>query len=169
MKIQIRDETAADVQAIESVTIAAFLHAPHTDHTEQFIVRSLRDSGSLSISLVAEAEGTVVGHVAVSAVFILSGAKGWFGLGPLSVLPQHQRRGVGSLLMHETLRRLRERGAAGCVLLGEPQYYSRFGFNADPSLVLPGVPPEYFQAISFDSSRPSGTVSYHRAFGAPDQ
>jgi len=83
MKIQIRDETAADVQAIESVTIAAFLHAPHTDHTEQFIVRSLRDSGRLSISLVAEAEGTVVGHVAVSAVFISSGAKGWFGLGPI--------------------------------------------------------------------------------------
>jgi putative acetyltransferase len=73
---------------------------------------------------------------------------------------------VGSRLMHEALRILRERGAAGCVLLGEPEYYSRFGFQADPILILPNVPPEYFQAISFDSSRPRDTVSYHDAFNA---
>jgi putative acetyltransferase len=166
MNIKIRDETAADAPAIKAVTISAFMNAPHTSHTEQFIVTALRKAGLLSISLVADAEGTVIGHVAVSPVSISNGASGWFGLGPISVLPEHQRRGVGSLLMHEALRILREHGAGGCVVLGEPEYYSRFGFQADPNLVLPDVPPEYFQAISLDSSRPHGTVSYHQAFNA---
>jgi putative acetyltransferase len=166
VNIQIRRETAADAPAIEAVTISAFLNAPHTSHTEQFIIRALRRAGVLAISLVADAQGTVIGHVAVSAVSISDGASGWFGLGPLSVVPAHQGRGVGSRLMQEALRNLREQGAAGCVLLGEPDYYSRFGFRADPNLILPDVPPEYFQAISLDSSRPHGTVSYHEAFNA---
>jgi putative acetyltransferase len=166
MSVRIRHETAADVPAIEAVTISAFLNASHTGHTEQFIVGALRKAGVLAISLVADAGGTVIGHVAVSPVSISDGASGWFGLGPISVVPEHQGRGLGSRLMHEALRILRERGAAGCVLLGEPGYYGRFGFQADPSLVLPGAPPEYFQAISLDSSRPRGTVSYHEAFNA---
>jgi putative acetyltransferase len=166
VNIKIRKETAADAPAITAVTIAAFMSAPHTSHTEQFIVTALRKAGLLTISLVADVEGTVIGHVAVSPVSISNGASGWFGLGPISVLPEHQRRGVGSRLMHEALRILREQGAAGCVVLGEPEYYSRFGFQADPNLILPDVPPEYFQAISLDSSRPPGTVSYHQAFNA---
>lgn len=64
------------------------------------------------------------------------------------------------------LAELRALGAAGCVVLGEPGYYSRFGFNAEPSLVLPGVPAEYFQAISFNGSLPTGVVSYHDSFAA---
>ena len=166
MNIKIRKETAADIAAIDAVTISAFLNAPHTSHTEQFIVEALRKAGLLTISLVADAEGTVIGHVAVSPVSISDGASGWFGLGPISVLPEHQGRGVGSRLMQEALHNLREQGAAGCVLLGEPGYYSRFGFRADPNLILPDVPPEYFQAISLGSSRPQGTVSYHEAFNA---
>lgn len=166
MKIEIRNETAADVTEIEAVTISAFLKAPHTSHTEQFIVSALRRAGKLTVSLVADAGGKVIGHVAVSPVSISDGASGWFGLGPISVVPQHQRSGVGSRLTREALRILRDQGAAGCVLLGEPRYYSRFGFQVDPGLTLPDVPPEYFQAVSFDSSRPHGTVSYHEAFSA---
>jgi putative acetyltransferase len=166
MNIKIRTETAADVPAIEAVTISAFLNAPHTSHTEQIIVGALRKAGVLTISLVADAEGTVIGHVAVSPVSISDGAAGWFGLGPLSVVPEHQSHGVGSRLMHEALRILRERGAAGCILLGEPEYYGRFGFQADPNLILPDVPPKYFQAISLGTSRPHGIVSYHEAFNA---
>ena len=166
MNIKIRSESVADVPAIEAVTIRAFLNAPHTSHTEQLIVSELRKAGLLAISLVADVEGTVIGHVAVSPVSVSDGASGWFGFGPISVLPEHQRRGVGSRLMHEALRILREHGAGGCVVLGEPEYYSRFGFQADPNLILPDVPPEYFQAISLDSSRPHGTVSYHQAFNA---
>jgi len=166
MNIEIRDERAADVAAIDAVTIAAFLNAPHTSHSEQFVVSALRRAGKLAISLVADAGGEVIGHVAVSPVSISDGAPAWFGLGPISVLPEHQRRGVGSALMREALRLLRVGGAAGCVLLGEPGYYSRFGFQADPHLILRNVPPQYFLAISLDSSRPHGTVSYHEAFNA---
>jgi putative acetyltransferase len=166
MSVQIRNETGADVPAIEAVAAAAFLNAPHTDHTEQFIANMLRNAGKLTISLVAEAEGAVIGHVAVSPVSISDGASGWFGLGPIAVIPEHQRRGVGSRLVSEALRILRERGATGCVVVGEPPYYSRFGFQPDPNLVFPDVPPEYFQAISFGSSRPRGVVSYHEAFNA---
>jgi putative acetyltransferase len=164
MNVRIRGETSTDLPQIEAVTVCAFLKAPHTSHTEQHTVNALRTAGKLAISLVAETDSAVIGHVAISPVSISDGATDWFGLGPISVLPQHQRRGVGSQLMHEALRALRERGASGCVVLGEPEYYGRFGFHADPNLVLPGVPPEYFQAISFDASRPRGTVTYHEAF-----
>lgn len=166
MNIKIRPETAADVAAIAAVTISAFLNAPHTSRTEQFIVSALRKAGLLTISLVADAKGAVIGHVALSPVSISDGASGWFGLGPISVVPEHQGRGVGSRLMREALRILHEHGAAGCVVLGEPKYYSRFGFQADPNLILPDVPPEYFQAILLGASRPHGTVSYHAAFNA---
>src|SRR5579863_8571960 len=129
ISVEIRAETPADLSAIEAVTIAAFLNAPHTSHTEQFIVSSLREAGKLTLSLVADAQGTLVGHVALSPVSLSDGTPGWFGLGPISVLPEHQRGGVGSRLMREALRRLREQGAAGCVLLGDPKFYSRFGFK----------------------------------------
>jgi putative acetyltransferase len=168
MRIEIRRETAADISAIEAVTASAFLNAPHTSHTEQFIVNALRKTGKLTISLVADAEGTVVGHVAVSPVSISDGTPDWFGLGPISVVPEHQRQGVGSRLMREALRLLRENRAAGCVVLGEPEYYGRFGFRANPTLILPDIPPEYFQAISFGASQPRGIVSYAEAFSAQD-
>ena len=166
MHFEVAPETAADIAAIEAVTMAAFLHAPHTSHTEQFIVNALRRSGSLAISLVARAEDRVIGHVAVSPVSISNGASGWYGLGPLSVMPEYQSRGTGSALVREALRHLRESGAAGCVLLGEPKYYNRFGFKANPELILPAVPPEYFLAISFAPNSPRGIVSYHDAFNA---
>lgn len=164
MNIGIRNENPADVPAIEAVTISAFLNAPHSAHTEQFIVRALRESGQLMVSLVAVAEENVIGHVAASPVSISEGTPGWCGIGPISVLPPYQGRGVGARLMLEALRILREKGAAGCVVLGEPAYYGRFGFQADPALVFPGAPPEYFQALSFGSSTPRGAVSYHAAF-----
>jgi putative acetyltransferase len=169
MNVEIRTETAADVPAIEAVTIAAFLEAPHTSHTEHLIVDGLRKAGQLAVSLVATVAGEAIGHVAVSPVSLPDGAPGWFGLGPISVAPEYQRRGVGSRLMREALRILREQGAAGCVVLGEPEYYGRFGFRADPNLTLPGVPPEYFQAVSFGSPHPRGTVSYHAVFDTPSE
>jgi predicted N-acetyltransferase YhbS len=166
MNIKIRPESAADAPAISAVTAAAFADAAHASHTEQHIVDALRAAGKLTVSLVAELDGTVVGHVALSPVSISGGASGWFGLGPISVLPQHQNRGVGSLLMRAALRVLCERRASGCVVLGDPHYYGRFGFKADPDLVLPGVPAQYFQALSFESARPKGLVAYDAAFSA---
>ena len=165
--LKIRPETPGDAAAIEEVTAAAFLEAPHTSHTEQFIVAALRAAGALSVSLVAEAEVDVVGHVAVSPVTISDGTIGWYGLGPISVLPAWQGRGVGSALMRAALEALREMGAAGCVVLGEPAYYGRFGFRAEPGLMLPDIPPEYFQAIAFgEATVPRGRVAYHDGFNA---
>jgi putative acetyltransferase len=166
MEFTIRSESAVDGPAIAAVTVAAFLNAPHTGHTEQFIVSALRKAGQLSVSLVAELQGEIVGHVAVSPVSISDGAVGWFGLGPISVIPKLQGRGVGSQLMNCALRALKEQGAAGCVLLGEPKFYHRFGFRADPGISLPDVPPEHFLAMSFGPTLPCGTVSYHEGFYA---
>jgi putative acetyltransferase len=162
----LRDEVPADAAAIHALTAAAFLNAPHTDHSEQFVVDALREAGALAISLVVEDAGTIIGHVAVSPVAISDGAAGWFGLGPISVSPERQGQGIGSILMRRALLLLRERGAAGCVLLGDPGYYYRFGFRPEAALVLPDVPPEYFQAIAFTSALPRGIVTYHRAFNA---
>ena len=166
MSLQLRHETPADAAAIEHLTRAAFLAAPHTSHTEQFIVNALRRAGALSVSLVAEDDAAVVGHVALSPVSVSDGSSGWYGLGPLSVAPQRQGQGIGSRLVRQALAELRGRGAAGCVLLGDPAYYGRFGFKPEPTLVLPGVPPEYFQALSFGGAVPAGTVAYHPAFDA---
>lgn len=164
MPLIIRNETPQDISIIHALTKAAFLHAPHTAHTEHFIVDALRKAGSLSFSLIAEEGDVIVGHIAASPVAISDGTTGWYGLGPLSVRPEHQRKGIGSKLMDAVLKRLKKNGASGCVLLGEPAYYGRFGFKAEAGLVYPGVPPEYFQVLSLDGSTPRGTVSYHEAF-----
>lgn len=166
MNSRIRSELPADVAAIAAVTVAAFRKVAHSSHTEQFIVDALRRCGQLSVSLVAEDDGIIIGHVAVSPVSLSSGANDWYGLGPISVAPERQRQGVGTRLMERALADLHGLGAAGCVLLGAPSYYSRFGFRVVPSLVLPDLPPEYFQVISFDGPVPSGTVSYHESFSA---
>jgi len=164
VSIRIRQEAPSDVAAIEASTVAAFLNAAHTAHTEQFIVNALRRTGQLSVSLVADDSGLVIGHVAISPVTTSDAAVGWYGLGPISVVPERQGQGVGSQLMEHALNNLRKLGAAGCVVLGDPGYYSRFGFKAEPSVSLPDVPPEYFQALSFDGSLPHGIVAYHESF-----
>lgn len=166
MSIRIRKEASTDVAAIEAVTVAAFQNVAHTSHTEQFIVAALRNAGQLSVSLVADDSGAIIGHVAVSPVTISDGTAGWLGLGPISVAPDYQGQGIGAQLMEQALAELRALGASGCVVLGEPGYYFRFGFKAESSLVLPEVPPEYFQAVLFSGSLPSGVVSYHESFTA---
>ena len=164
--MHIRMEQNQDIPAIHSLIQAAFQHAPHTSHTEHLIVEALRHAHVLTISLVAEVEGHIVGHVAVSPVSISNGATDWYGLGPVSVLPDMQRQGVGSRLIEAVLAQLRKKSAAGCVVLGESEYYQRFGFKIEPSLVLAGVPREYFMALSFNKDVPSGNVVYHAAFNA---
>lgn len=166
MNIIIRDEQAEDIQYIENLTKAAFLNAEHTSHTEHFIVNNLRKNGQLTISLVALENGAIVGHVAISPVKISSGEIGWYGLGPISVWPNKQGLGIGSLLIHASLEKLKKLAAKGCVLLGDPNYYARFGFKSYADLNLPHLPNEYFQAISFIQHIPKGDVSYDKAFDA---
>jgi len=90
----------------------------------------------------------------------------WFGLGPLSVRPDRQRKGIGKALVETGLKRLRATDAAVCVVLGDPVYYARFGFVSDPALRYGDVPPEYFQRIVFSGAPPSGGMMYHSAFDA---
>ncbi|KAG0034841.1 hypothetical protein BGZ82_005586 [Podila clonocystis] len=164
--ITIRNEQQADIDIITHLTEVAFKTQAHSSTTEQFIVNALRRADQLTISLVAVVGDAIVGHVAISPVTISSGATGWYGLGPISVSPEHQGRGIGSKLVKASLAELRHLGGLGCVLLGNPAYYGRFGFKTEPNLVLSGVPPEYFQTLSFGRQLPSGTVRYHEAFDA---
>lgn len=166
MTITIRHERSNDIDAITALTAAAFEHQEHSSHTEQFIVNALRRSKQLSISLVAVENDEIVGHVALSPVSISSRATGWYGLGPISVRPDRQQMGIGSALMNAALSELKRLGGAGCVLLGDPGYYSRFGFKVQPGLELAGVPAEYFQALSLGGDFPVGTVQYQPAFDA---
>jgi putative acetyltransferase len=166
LSINIRTEKKDDIDKIHAVIISAFHTAPHADGTEQFIVKALRSSGALTISLVAEDEGSIVGHVAVSPVVISDGSKGWFGLGPISVVPSEQEKGIGSKLMRAAMAELKKIEANGCVLLGDPEYYKRFGFKPIEGLVLSNVPPEYFQALLLQGTYPQGEVTYHESFTA---
>jgi putative acetyltransferase len=164
--ITIRNETAADAAAIGEVTAAAFETLDISDHTESFIIEALRSAGALTVSLVAERDGQIVGHIAVSPVTVSDGTPGWYGLGPVSVLPACQRQGIGEALIEEGLSRLRALGARGCCLVGHPEYYRRFGFRNPEDLAVHGVPAEVFFALAFSGTTPSGTVTFHEGFKA---
>lgn len=163
---EIRDEAPGDEVAIGEVTLAAFQTLAISNHTEQYIVEALRAAGALTVSLVATRHGRIVGHLAVSPVVMSDGTPDWYGLGPVSVLPEWQRQGIGTALMRTGLARLQTLSARGCCLVGHPEYYQRFGFRNAPHLTLPGVPPEVFFALTFAGSTPQGTVAFHSAFFA---
>ena len=159
----IRDETAADAEAIGPLVTEALRLLPQATGTEAAIVEQLRAAGALTLSLVADEGGEVIGYLAASAARIGS-EDGWGLIGPLVVSPPRHRQGIGTALMNEALRRLRatSRGAA---LVGDPGYYGRFGFRAFPGLGIPGIPPEVVQALPFGGSEPRGELIHHPAFG----
>ncbi len=162
----IRNETPADFEAITQVTAEAFLTLAISQHTEQFIIKALRRAGALTISLVAEMNGQVVGHIAFSPVTISDGTADWHGLGPVSVLPKYQRQGIGKALIAEGLSRLKAMDSLGCVLVGHPEYYTRQGFRNIPDLIHEGVPPEVFLVMPFYEKCPKGVVHFHEGFAA---
>jgi len=160
----IRPEEPADVEAIHSLTREAFKDHPYSDGTEHFIVDRLRNAGALSLSLVAEVQGEVVGHVAFSPVEFSDGSAGWFGLGPVSVLPSQQGKGIGGALIRRGLEILRERRAAGCVVVGNPELYRKFAFQNDPQITFADCAPQYFLVQPLSSTPASGIVTYNAAF-----
>jgi len=162
----IRNEKASDIEAISEVTIAAFTNHPYSQSTEQFIIKALRAADALAVSLVAVIEGKVVGHIAFSPVSISGRSCDWYGLGPISVLPDRQKRGIGKALIHEGFSVLKSRGAKGCAVVGDPDYYKRFGFRNIPDLILEGVPQEYFLALPFGENSACGVVVFHEGFCA---
>lgn len=165
-KMIIRYETDSDADAISEVTKAAFKAHPYSNQTEHFIVKALRAANALTISLVAEVRGQVVGHIAFSPVTVSGGRRDWYGLGPVSVLPEWQNQGIGKSLIHEGVALLKALGAKGCVLVGDPKYYQRFGFRNVSDLVHHGVPQEYFLALPFDGNPAQGVVTFHEGFSA---
>ena len=160
----LRKETTADFDAITEVTIAAFKNLAVSNQTEQYIINALRDANALTLSLVAEIDGRIVGHIAFSPVIISDGTKDWYGLGPVSVLPEYQKQGIGKSLVNKGLALLKELRGQGCALVGDPNYYKQFGFRNYPELVHEGIPQEFFVALPFSEKVPKGTIEFHKSF-----
>ena len=160
----IRNERPSDVETIHSMTVFAFQTVPYGDGSEGRVIDALRDADALTLSLVAEEDGHIIGQITVSPVTIDGRAGPWFGLGPVAVLPARKYQGTGSALIREGLARLKAEGAEVCVLLGDPAYYSRFGFEHDPELLCTEGQPEAFQRLVLSGAAPTGTVAFHAAF-----
>lgn len=138
---------------------------PYAEGDEAKLVEALRAQDALAVSLVAEREGTIVGHIAFSPAHAPGGAPGWYALGPLAVLPAHQRGGIGSALVRAGLDAILELGATGCILTGDPSYYSRFGFKPSPGNTPSGQPSEFFMVKLLRGQLPVGPIRFHEAFG----
>lgn len=164
MALIIRPEQAEDKQIIHDLTIAAFASVSFSDGSEAPIITKLRNDGDLTVSLVAVRDGDIVGHVAFSPVTIGTESDGWYGLGPVSVWPDKQRQGIGSALINEGLAILRANGAKGCVLIGDPAYYGRFGFRSDGNLSYQELPAQYVQSLPFQNGRATGQLKFSPAF-----
>ncbi|WP_310540423.1 N-acetyltransferase [Phenylobacterium sp.] len=167
-RLRIEPERPGDANDISQLTTTAFAPMPFSDGDEARVIDDLREAGALTLSLVAiTAQGELVGHIAFSPVCIDGQPGDWYGLGPVSVAPRMQRQGVGSALIGDGLDRLRALDAAGCVLLGNPDYYRRFGFVSDPMLTYQGQPNRYFQRLVLKGPAAQGDASFHLAFDAP--
>jgi putative acetyltransferase len=166
--MKIRPETEADIEAITEITKLAFENHAFSRNTEQFIIHALRTANAMTVSLVAEIDGTVVGHIAFSAVTFTDGSENWYGLGPISVRPAYQKQGIGSSLVNEGLHLIKDADAEGCVVVGDPKYYERFGFKSPDGLEHEGVPQENFLALPFGGQIPRGIVEFHPAFRATE-
>jgi putative acetyltransferase len=160
----IRPETPADHDSIRDILIAAFANHPYSHQTEHLIVEGLRAGDALTLSLVAELDGNVVGQITFSPAMFDAKDFGWLGLGPVAVSPHLQRRGIGQALVTEGLKRIRGMGAQGCVLVGDPAFYRRFGFENNPALRMEGVPSEVLMCLPMSDWVPEGTVTHHSAF-----
>jgi putative acetyltransferase len=166
MDILIRPERADDHIEIHDITKRAFAPMPFADGDEQELIGKLRNADTLAVSLVAEMDGTVVGQITLTPAFAADGSPGWYALGPIAVAPEQQSQGIGGQLIHAATAWLREQDAAGCVLVGNPAYYSRFGFVGYPTLAPDGEPAEYFQILPLRVCQPNVVVGFHPLFHA---
>lgn len=168
--MKIRQEQLNDYEAVYKVVQAAFANAEHADGNEQDLVAALRKSAAYipELSLVAEEQGKIIGHIMFTKAFVGSAAV--LALAPLSVLPEYQRQGAGSALVeagHEVARRL---GYGYSVVLGSEKYYPRFGYvPAESFKIFPPftVPRENFMAYKLNSTAINldGKLCYAKEFG----
>ncbi|QQS42875.1 MAG: N-acetyltransferase [Acidobacteriota bacterium] len=166
--MKIRPETENDIAAIHAVNVAAF----ETD-AEARLVDELRKHADPFISLVAERDGDIVGHIAFSPVTHSARADvSILGLGPMAVVPDLQKQGIGTFLVARGLEECRSLGAGALVVLGHPEYYPRFGFVPASRFGIKceyDVPDEVFMAMELEEgylANTAGLVNYHPAFGA---
>jgi putative acetyltransferase len=164
--LQIRDELPADHEVVYQVIRDAFEGRPYAGGDEQDLVNVLRDSGSLTVALVAELEGEIIGHIAFSPATASDGTGPWFTLGPVAVRPDRQMQGIGGRLISEGLEKIRGLGALGCILTGNPVYYRRFGFEFSPPNVPEGESEEFFMVHTFAGQLPGGPFRFDEAFYA---
>ncbi len=137
---------------------------PYADGDEQDLIARFRNAGALALSLVAERDGAVVGQVTFTQAFAADGSPGWYALGPVSVEPACQSKGIGGQLIRAGIDWLWAQEAAGCILIGNPDYYRRFGFRKFPELVPQGMPAEYYQILPLGLAYPATVVGFHPLF-----
>jgi len=162
--MKIRAEQPADHSKIHHLTKIAFEPKAFSDGTEPDLIDELRNAGELSLSLVAENGADIVGHITFSKVVIGQFNYGWYGLGPISVHPDQQRTGIGTSLIENGFQLLQDLGCEGCALVGDPKYYSRFGFVSDGKVFYKDTPSEVVQWKSFGNLVPVGELVFHPAF-----
>ncbi len=162
----IRAERPDDPPAIHDLVARAFAPMPFSDGDEPDLVDALRAAGDLALSLVAvDAQGKVIGHVGFSPVTIAGRDHGWFQMAPVSVMPELQHRGIGSALIRAGVDQLRERGAQGVAVVGNPVYYERFGFAVHAGLAPESAhDAQYFRTMPLAGAVPQGILRYARAF-----
>lgn len=159
----IRPESSSDTQAIDALTETAFGQRDEAD-----VVEALRASGDIELSLVAEDKRQIVGHVLFTR---LQSPDGCLALGPVSVVPNRQRQGIGSRLIEEGLRQFHGRRWRGVFLLGEPEYYARFGFSLEAAAGFETpYPADHFMALelkpgALDTKGPVVYAASFLAFG----
>ena len=162
--IKIRLEQEADRKVIHKLTTEAFAGRPFSDGDEPDLIDRLRKIGMLSLSLVALDGSRIVGQITFSPAGITSGSGPWFALGPVSVLPERQGEGIGSLLINEGLAEIENQNALGCILTGNPVYYRRFGFEASDANCPENEQEEHFMVKLLKSENPIGRFSFQNTF-----
>jgi len=158
--MNLRGERPEDVQGIYELTKLAFKSMPFSDGSEADRLNILRADKDLELSIVAVAEGKIVGHIAFSPVFLNEKFDHWFGLGPVSVLPELQKQGIGKALIKKGLSRLKDKKAKGCILIGNPDYYHRFGFIGDGQIQYRDYSQDIAQWLKFGKETPSGLLTF---------
>lgn len=167
MNMTIREERPADIPAIRDLVTRAFTGYPYSDGDESDVIDRLRVDGDLLLSLVAEESQRILGQITYSPAILENGEQDWVVLGPVAVDPQHQGTGIGRALIETGETIMRERGARGVTVLGDPAIYSRFGFETGTAMWLAGELSEYFQVKSLTGPIPATEQRYVRAFDTP--
>ena len=157
--MKLRPEEPADISAIRALTAAAFATTSYSDGTEGAILDQLRADGDLALSLVAEDGGRVIGQVSLSPAAV-AGKGGWFGLGPVAVVPDRLGEGIGSALITAAIAWARHEAANGVVLTGSDAFYPRFGFRGGGPLTYLDTPVRYVHYLSFTGPDPHGEITF---------